>query len=320
MISAQIACNSYSSQNIVGDIYISNSVINFVGGRESPAIGAVYVGRTGDITVENCRLNINAPTWIGFKVGNITIKKTDVPVSKLQSAYGTVNVSQAAGFTPFTFKNVHSGMIEPENTNETPQKIVEPIIERTVTYVTRTVELPGIFEFNPLKIHHGTKSNQATNFYIDDMHTKSLGTGDLVSGTNFKNEEDEERYWALSYDKRKQNDWLKTLEDAQNKNLNDVSVTTKKDANVAIRVIDGAIDYSLDQATRIGAYLQRLEYTSSNIVTMNENIQSAESTIRDADMAKEMTEYTKANVLTQAAQSMLAQANQNSSGVLSLLQ
>ena len=56
------------------------------------------------------------------------------------------------------------------------------------------------------------------------------------------------------------------------------------------------------------------------MTTASENVQSSESTIRDADMAKEMTEYTKNNVLLQAAQSMLAQANQNSSAVLSLLQ
>ena len=56
------------------------------------------------------------------------------------------------------------------------------------------------------------------------------------------------------------------------------------------------------------------------IIVSSENTQAAESTIRDADMAKEMTEYTKFNLLTQSAQAMLAQANQNASGVLSLLQ
>lgn len=66
--------------------------------------------------------------------------------------------------------------------------------------------------------------------------------------------------------------------------------------------------------------MSRLSYTSSNLTTASENVQSSESTIRDADMAKEMTEYTKTNVLAQATQSMLAQANQNVSGVLSLLQ
>ena len=63
----------------------------------------------------------------------------------------------------------------------------------------------------------------------------------------------------------------------------------------------------------------RLDYTSANLTTAAENVTASESTIRDADMAAEMTEYTKNNVLLQAAQSMLAQANQNSSSVLSLL-
>ena len=63
-----------------------------------------------------------------------------------------------------------------------------------------------------------------------------------------------------------------------------------------------------------------MEYTEANVTSESENVQAAESTMRDADMAKEMTEYTKNNVLSQAAQSMLAQANQNLSGVLSLLQ
>jgi flagellin len=63
-----------------------------------------------------------------------------------------------------------------------------------------------------------------------------------------------------------------------------------------------------------------MEYTIRNLTTNEENLTSAESTIRDADMAREMSEYTRHSVLTQAAQAMLAQANQNSSGILSLLQ
>jgi flagellin len=99
-----------------------------------------------------------------------------------------------------------------------------------------------------------------------------------------------------------------------------LSVATKTFANAAVNVIDNAIQKAVDQQTTIGASLARLEYTSSNLTTSSENVQAAESTIRDADMAKEMTNYTKNNVLLQAAQSMLAQANQNSSAVLSLLQ
>ena len=84
--------------------------------------------------------------------------------------------------------------------------------------------------------------------------------------------------------------------------------------------MDNAVQYTLNEITRMGAYQMRLGQTEDNLVTNEENTMSAESTIRDADMAKEMTEYTKNNVLLQAAQSMLAQANQSSSNVLSLLQ
>ena len=99
-----------------------------------------------------------------------------------------------------------------------------------------------------------------------------------------------------------------------------ISVQTRADAKRAMTICDRALRKALDQATTIGALTSRMEYTSRNLTTASENVQSAESTIRDADIAKEMTEYTKNNVLQQAAQSMLAQANQTSSGVLSLLQ
>lgn len=99
-----------------------------------------------------------------------------------------------------------------------------------------------------------------------------------------------------------------------------LNISTQTKANAAVNVLDNALQKALDQQTTLGSVQSRLEYTSSNLTTSSTNVQSAESTIRDADMAKEMTEYTKNNVLMQAAQSMLAQANQSSSSVLSLLQ
>lgn len=97
-------------------------------------------------------------------------------------------------------------------------------------------------------------------------------------------------------------------------------ITTRDRAVKALSKVDAAIDYALNQITYIGSYISRLEYTSANLTTASENVTASESTIRDIDMAKGMTDYTKSNVLAQAAQSMLAQANQNSSSVLSLLQ
>lgn len=107
------------------------------------------------------------------------------------------------------------------------------------------------------------------------------------------------------------------LQDKDGKNL---SVQTQGAAENAIAQLDKSIERALNQLTKIGALSSRLEYTDANIITASENVTSAESVIRDSDMAKEMTAYTKNNVLLQAAQSMLSQANQNSSAVLSLLQ
>ena len=102
--------------------------------------------------------------------------------------------------------------------------------------------------------------------------------------------------------------------------LDDVKVVTRYAAVTSLSKLDSAIDYATNENARMGAYQTRLDFTIANLTTSSENTQSSESTIRDADMAKEMTAYTKANVLAQSAQAMLAQANQNASGVLGLLQ
>ena len=135
---------------------------------------------------------------------------------------------------------------------------------------------------NAVTLQVGTKANQSIKVGLTDMRAEALG-----------------------------------LKGSDGTKLN---ISTQDKANAAINVLDNAIQKALDQQTTIGSVESRLSYTSSNLTTASENVQSSESTIRDADMAKEMTEYTKNNVLLQAAQSMLAQANQSSSSVLSLLQ
>ena len=101
--------------------------------------------------------------------------------------------------------------------------------------------------------------------------------------------------------------------------IDKAEVITREKATSAIGIIESAIESALNEATTMGAYLQRLESMNDNVITMNENVQASESTIRDSDMAKEMTEYTKYNLLAQSSQSMLAQANQVPSMVLTLL-
>lgn len=97
-------------------------------------------------------------------------------------------------------------------------------------------------------------------------------------------------------------------------------VLTRLNANKFLEDIDQAIKYLLHCSTTLGAQCQRMDSMNDNIVTGHENTQASESTMRDADMAKEMVSYTKNNVLSQTAQSMLSQANQNTSSVLDILQ
>ena len=135
---------------------------------------------------------------------------------------------------------------------------------------------------NALTFHVGTKANQSVRIGFSDLRSVALGLRATDGST--------------------------------------LDISTQKNANAAINVLDNALQKAINQQTEIGAVLSRMDYTGDNITTASENTQNAESVIRDADMAKEMTAYTKNNVITQAAQSMLAQANQNGSSVLSLLQ
>ena len=101
--------------------------------------------------------------------------------------------------------------------------------------------------------------------------------------------------------------------------VKDIKVSTVSTANSAITKINAAIDKVSSHRANLGASQNRLEHTINNLKTTSENMTAAESRIRDTDMAKEMAAFTKNNILNQAAQSMLSQANQQPQGVLSLL-
>ena len=99
-----------------------------------------------------------------------------------------------------------------------------------------------------------------------------------------------------------------------------IKADTEQDATYAIDAIADAISTVSSQRSSLGAVQNRLEHTINNLDNVVENTTSAESRIRDTDMAEEMVNYSKNNILAQAGQSMLAQANQSNQGVLSLLQ
>ena len=108
--------------------------------------------------------------------------------------------------------------------------------------------------------------------------------------------------------------------DAEALAINSINVNKFSAAGNAMTQIQHAISSVSKQRSALGAVQNRLEHTVANLDNVSENTSSAESRIRDTDMAEEMVNYSKNNILAQAGQSMLAQANQSTQGVLSLLQ
>ena len=215
--------------------------------------------------------------------GAVTVRSTSSKIG-LDSSLNTVNT--ASGQSAITIASNTSGIngqIAGFTMYITDNKgNVNKSANAALDAFDETIRAQNKSEDNSIVMQVGTKAGQSIKVGLTDMKAQALGL--------------------------------------QGKNGETLSIGNQEKANAAINVLDSAIQKALDQQTTIGAVESRLEYTQSNLTTASENVTAAESTIRDADMAKEMTEYTKNNVLMQAAQSMLAQANQSSSNALSLLQ
>jgi flagellin len=106
---------------------------------------------------------------------------------------------------------------------------------------------------------------------------------------------------------------------AQALGVQGLDISTQVGANAAITTIDNANNTVSTERAKLGAMQNRLEHTINNLGTTSQNLTSSESAIRDVDMASEMMQYTKNNILSQAATAMLAQANQQPQEVLQLL-
>ena len=140
--------------------------------------------------------------------------------------------------------------------------------------------LKGDFASTEINLQVGANSNQKISFNIGDMHADKLASGLASAGDK---------------------------------------MASFSDATKFLDTIDTAIKAVSDQRSTMGSVQNRLEHTIANADNTAENLQAAESRIRDVDMADEMVKYSKSSILQQAGQSMLAQANQSTQGVLSLL-
>ena len=168
-------------------------------------------------------------------------------------------------------------------------------IQSTTQFNTMNL-IDGSYTAKNLQV--GSLSGQAILVSIENMNATSLfgGTNAAVSSVSDVNTEN-----LISYN-------------------NKLTVSSFDTAGSAMKSIQSAIALVSNQRSNLGAVQNRLEHTIANLDNISENTQSAESRIRDTDMAEEMVNYSKNNILAQAGQSMLAQANQSTQGVLSLLQ
>ena len=157
----------------------------------------------------------------------------------------------------------------------------------------------------------GANSGQSMTVELEDMRSLALG----VSGDGSASTVAADNGVVASY--------VQTSSVTNGSNNDNVEfaldVSTSDKAATAISVISDAIEAVSAERSKIGAYQNRLEHTISNLGTSSENMTAAESRIRDVDMAKEMMEFTKNNILSQAVVAMLAQANQQPQQVLQLL-
>jgi flagellin len=167
---------------------------------------------------------------------------------------------------------------------------------------TTTTYVEADYDNNAVKFQVGANQNQFMDLAISDVRSKALGiTSETAGATGFTA--------ALQ------------VSDGTSTTLGEAAldVSTHENAASAITVLNSAIEKISSERSNMGAVQNRLEHTIKNLDTAAENLQASESRIRDVDMAKEMMEFTKNNILTQAAQAMLAQANQAPQGVLQLL-
>ena len=160
----------------------------------------------------------------------------------------------------------------------------------------------------------GANTGQSFTIQIDDMRALALGIStkdNTVAKTVNVDGKDYTVAWTKNMD-------VTNGTDAQGAEYA-LDVSTHDNATAAIKVIDDAITTVSAERSKLGAYQNRLEHTISNLGTSAENLQAAESRIRDLDMAEEMMAFTKNSILQQAATAMLAQANMAPQSVLQLL-
>ena len=286
---AGISANATVSKKAIGKISVNASDYDLKNAQSADAYLKALMSDKAGLAVASVH-KIASNGMVSFKNATASYKAAGAPVlleaENVGVAASNDMVKTADGTNAITVMANESGIYNQISGLNISVRDSEGNVKKSVNAAldgfTESVRAQNKSDDNAITLQVGAKANQSIKVGLTDMRSEALG-----------------------------------LKGSDGTKLN---ISTQIKANAAVNVLDNALQKALDQQTTIGSIQSRLDYTSSNLTTASENVQASESAIRDADMAKEMTNYTKNNVLLQAAQSMLSQANQNSSAVLSLLQ
>ncbi|RPF54361.1 flagellar hook-associated protein FlgL [Aquisalibacillus elongatus] len=256
------------------------------------------LGVAGDAKVDVASsVTDGGDTTTDIAEGTYSIKENDAGNYNMIDSDGQVIAESEDGGATYTATNGDDTI----NFGEEPANVTSG----TITVDSGgEVEATGSVENDALQA--GTYTFDSGNNALTDEN------GDVVATT-----EDGETFETLD---GSEISFENALENGDELNVGGTDISTHKAANEAISTIDEALQSVSEERSKLGAFQNRLEHTINNLSASSENLTAAESRIRDVDMASEMMEFTKNNILSQASQSMLAQANQQPQGVLQLLQ
>jgi len=230
----------------------------------------------------------------GFDADGNVILDTTVTLSAAYTAAGASFVYDENGLK-IEIELIDDADGDPITQFSTQKISVKDMVAKVETTTTTTQELE---KKQSLSMQIGANAGQSLEISINDMRACALGVTASESSAGF----------------------IETADVTNGENVEyALDVSTQSGASAAITTIQAAIDKVSAERSKLGAIQNRLEHTIKNLDNVSENLQASESRIRDVDMAKEMMEFTKQNILQQAATAMLAQANQLPQTVLQLL-
>ncbi|NLW23719.1 MAG: flagellin [Clostridia bacterium] len=308
----EIDLNAYAGG--AGNVDLTSQTVGTVSDYSQTLSGG---GSTFGSFAAGIEVDITDAEWIDGVVG-IKITGTGLDATggtlkiELLDAGGDALVTEeftiAAGAGDITYDN--HGVSFTYTIEDTSNLQLEMDFDTVTTTATTTATVD-----NSAKFQIGANTGQSMSVDIKDMRSVALGVSSNTASAEVTVKDN------MGNDIKAYFTAVKTVTNGTDNKTAEyaLDVSTHDRATAAIKVINDAIEKVSTERSKLGAYQNRLEHTINNLGTSSENLSAAESRIRDVDMAKEMMEFTKMNILSQAAQAMLAQANQQPQGVLQLL-